>query len=197
MSRTLRDPEATPPTPLLAGVTEADPASSPPHPTAGLRPRPAQKAGPPLRGLLRPPSGAVLQPGGQRSPLSSAPLVGVSRASTAIPGAPGPPSPGHGAEPARGPARGHLGWTQRGACAQLHALDPGPRGLGEPPKPFWGSLYPTVLWVLGGRGFFSDFTRVLPALPLTCSESEHPLYTKHCGHLADPMPALSHSGIDC
>ncbi|XP_053515693.1 bcl-2-like protein 12 isoform X8 [Artibeus jamaicensis] len=34
------------------------------QPEAGLGPRPAPQAGPPLRRLLRPPGGTVLQPGG-------------------------------------------------------------------------------------------------------------------------------------
>lgn len=129
--------EATPPVLLLAGhrgMAEADPASSLPHPTAGLRPRPARKAGPPLRGLVRPPSGAVLQPGEQPPPWSRTPLLALPWAPAAFPGAPGPPGPGHGAEPPRGRAGGHPGRTQRGARAQLRALDPGPRGLGELPK---------------------------------------------------------------
>ncbi|XP_014305327.1 bcl-2-like protein 12 isoform X2 [Myotis lucifugus] len=103
------------------------------QPEAGLGPCPAPQAGPPLCWLLRPPSGAVLQPGGQPLPQPHTPLLAVPRAPAAFPGAPGPPGPGHGAEPARGLVGGHPGWTQRRARAQLHALDPGPGGLGGHP----------------------------------------------------------------
>lgn len=125
-------------------------------PAAGLGPGPAPQAGPPLRRLLHPPAGALLQPGGQPLPQPRAPLFAVPRASAAVPGAPGPPGPGHGAEPARGLVGGLPGWTQRRARAQLHALDPGPGGLGEPPRPLWASLYPTV-----------TAGRALPRFPFT------------------------------
>lgn len=82
----------------------------------------------------------------------------MPRAPAAFPGAPGPPGPGHGAEQTCGPAGGHASWTQRGARAQLHSLDPGPRGLGEPPKPVRAPLYLIVIvhvCVWGGRFFGS------------------------------------------
>ncbi|XP_064437672.1 bcl-2-like protein 12 isoform X3 [Mirounga angustirostris] len=107
---------------------------------AGLGPRPAQKAGPPLRGLLRPPSGALLQTGGQPSCQPPTPQLALPWAPAAFPGAPGPSGPGHGAEPPRGPAGGHPGRTQCGARAQLWALDPGTRGLGGHPGHFTRGL---------------------------------------------------------
>lgn len=148
--RDLFNQEATPPSLLLAGyggVAEADPAFSLPRSTAGLGPGPARKAGPPLSGLLRPPSGAVLQPGGHPSSQPPTPQLALPWAPAAFPGAPGPSGPGHGAESPRSPAGGHPGRTQCGARAQLRALDPGTRGLGELPKLLWASLYPVVTCV--------------------------------------------------
>lgn len=158
------------------------------HSTAGFGPSLAPQAVPPLRRLLRPPSRAVLQPRGYPSSQLPTILVAMSRTSAAFPGAPGPPGPGHGAEPARGPAGGHPSWTQRRARAQLHALDPSPWGLGEPPKPLWASFYLIVIeWKVGSGvgvegffGFLSDITGVLPALPFICLVfTEHLVYTRH------------------
>ncbi|KAM8792030.1 bcl-2-like protein 12 isoform 3-T8 [Rhynchonycteris naso] len=103
---------------------------------AGLGPCPALQAGPPLRWLFRPPSGTVFQPGGQPSPQPCTSLLAMPQAPAAFPRAPGPPGLGDGAESACGSAGGNPGWTQRGARAQLHALDPGPRGLGGHPGSF-------------------------------------------------------------
>lgn len=171
--RTPFNQKATPPILLLAsheGVTEVDPASSPSHSAAGFGPCPALQAVPTLCRLLRPPSGVVLKPGRQPSLQLRTPLVAVPRAPAAFSGAPGPPGPGHGAEPARGPAGRNPSRTQRRARAQLHTLDTSPGGLGEPPKPLCASICLTVIVCVGGEGFLggvlSDITGVLPFIHL-------------------------------
>ncbi|XP_043454473.1 bcl-2-like protein 12 isoform X2 [Prionailurus bengalensis] len=156
------------------------------QPEAGLGPRPARKAGPPLRGLLRPPSGAVLLPGEQPSARSRTPLLALPWAPSAFPGAPGPPGPGHGAEPPRGRAGGHPGRTQRGARAQLRALDPGPRGLGGHPGHFTRGLELTP----GLRSSSEAATRLdLMSLCSSCALPNLPVPLRVVGWVALPVSA--------
>ncbi|XP_078215564.1 bcl-2-like protein 12 isoform X4 [Callithrix jacchus] len=153
---------------------------------AGLGPRPAQQAGPPVLRLFHSPGGAVLQPGGPISPKPSMPWAPAS-----FSGAPGPPGPGHGAEPARGRAGGHPGRTQRGARAQLHALDPGPGGLGGHPGCFTCGLELAI----GLSSASEAATRLhLMSLPSACAFPSLPVPLRTVGWW---LPFLFLPKINC
>ncbi|XP_078215562.1 bcl-2-like protein 12 isoform X3 [Callithrix jacchus] len=157
-----------------------------PSSPAGLGPRPAQQAGPPVLRLFHSPGGAVLQPGGPISPKPSMPWAPAS-----FSGAPGPPGPGHGAEPARGRAGGHPGRTQRGARAQLHALDPGPGGLGGHPGCFTCGLELAI----GLSSASEAATRLhLMSLPSACAFPSLPVPLRTVGWW---LPFLFLPKINC